>query len=307
LDILRIYQDYGIDHLTEGHRHCRDGWVNTECPFCTGNPGLHLSWNIEDEFYLCWRCGHHPPVKTLSALLSLPTREVLTLIKNYGVVRSYVKKLPVGKKEFMLPSGIVALTPQHKQYLKDRNFNPDKLEKLWGLKSTGPLSYLQDDGIERDYRFRIFIPINWNSEFISYDTRDATDKAEAKYKACPVIREIRERKKILYGNQEEWGDIGICVEGPTDVWRLGVSAFAVSGISYTDSQVNEMSIAFKKIAVVFDDEPQAIKQGRKLVKDLQFRNVDAYQIKIKGDPGSMSKSKAKNLIRNILNKNYDKR
>jgi len=298
MDVLRIYQDYGIAHQTEGHKHCREGWVNTECPFCTGNPGLHLGWNIEDEYFKCWRCGYHPPVKTLSAVLNLPIQDVVTLIQNYGVVRSYVKKIPKGKKKFILPSGIVELQQRHIDYLKKRNFNPSKLEQIWGIKGTGPLSYLK----EFDYRFRIYIPIYWNGELVSYDTRDITDKAFAKYKACPVDREIRERKKILYGNQEAWGSTGICVEGALDVWRLGESACATSGISYTPEQVRELAKAFTKIAVIYDDEPQAIKQGRKLVKDLQFRNVDAYQIKIDGDPGAMSPSKAKKLVKNILNK-----
>lgn len=183
-----------------------------------------------------------------------------------------------------------------------REYNPSKLEKIWGLKGTGPLSYLQEGKDEYDYRFRIFIPIMWNGEMVSFDTRDITGFAEAKYKACPVDREIKERKKILYGNQEAWGNIGICVEGPSDVWRLGESAFATSGISYTQEQVKEMARIFKKVAVVFDDEPQAIAQGRKLVKDLQFRNVEAYQVKIKGDPGDMSSNDAKKLVKSILNK-----
>lgn len=302
MDILQIYRDFGVDHLTEGHRHCRDGWVNTPCPHCIGNEGYHLSWNIEDEFYLCWRCGSHSPIKTLSLLLNVPMNETYNIVKQYGVVRSYVKKLEVGKKEFILPSGLTKLKPRHKAYLTSRNFNPDKIEKLWGVQGTGPLSYLTDGSDVVDYRFRIFIPINWNGEMTSFDTRDITGKAEAKYKACPVNREIKERKKILYGHQEEWRSTGICVEGPTDVWRLGESAFATCGISYTPSQVIEISRTFKKVAVAFDDEPQAVKQGKKLVKDLQFRNVDAYQVNIKGDPGSMGNGDANKLVKNILNK-----
>lgn len=302
MDVLRLLQDYGIDHVTEGHKHSRDGWVNTRCPFCSGNEGMHLGWDIESEYWKCWRCGYHPPIKTLSVLLSLPTNETIALIKNYGVVRSYVKKIPVGKKEFILPSGITALKPRHKAYLKAREFSPNKIERLWGVKGTGPLSYLQDGDFEIDYRFRIFVPINWNSELVSFDTRGITGKTDAKYKACPVNREIKERKRILYGNQEAWGNIGICVEGPTDVWRLGESSFAVSGISYTQDQVKEMAKIFTKIAVMFDDEPQAVKQGKKLVKDLQFRNVDAYQVKIKGDPGSLGSSTANKLVKQILNK-----
>lgn len=276
--------------------------MNTECPFCSGNPGLHLSWNIEDEFFLCWRCGSHPPVKTLSALLNVSTKEVYNIIKNYGVVRSYVKKQTKGKLEFVLPSGITDLKERHRKYLKGREFSPDRLEKLWNIQGTGPLSFLNDNGKEIDYRFRIFIPIYWNGEVVSFDTRDITGLSEAKYKACPVNREIKERKKILYGNQEAWDTTGIIVEGPTDVWRLGESAAATCGISYTQEQVREIARIFKKVAVVFDDDPQAVKQAIKLVKELQFRNVDAYHVKIKGDPGGMGSHKANKLVKNILGK-----
>lgn len=307
MDILSIFHDYGIDYVTDsGHRHAREDWVNVECPFCTGeHEGYHLGWSLDEEYFKCWRCGYHPPVKTLASILSITINETLELIKSYGVVRSYTKKLPEGKKEFLLPYGIMKLKPRHKAYLRDRDFSPSKLEKIWGIQGTGPLSYLRDGDKEIDYRFRLFLPIYWNGEMVSYDTRDITGRDEAtfgKYKACPVNREIVERKKILYGIQDAWGETGICVEGPSDVWRFGTSSFAVSGIAYTPQQVSEMAKAFTKIAVVFDEEPQAIKQGRKLVKDLQFRNVDAYQVRIKGDPGSMGTRAANKLVKNILNK-----
>jgi hypothetical protein len=291
--------------MTEGHKHCRAGWVNTPCPFCSGNEGLHLGWNLEEGYYKCWRCGWHPPIKTLSLLLSLPTSKVLELVKNYGVLRTYKKALPKNKKEFVLPFGVTDLKDNHKRYLKTREFSPDKITKLWGVKGTGPLSYLNG---EIDYRFRLFIPINWNGEMVSFDSRDITGLAKGKYKACPIDREVVERKKILYGNQEAWGDTGIGVEGPTDVWRLGESSCAFSGIEYTQEQVQQVAKIFKKFAVVFDgatvkgEESQAKKQARKLVKDLQFRNVDAYSVSIKGDPGSMSPNDAKKLVKSILNK-----
>ena len=57
MDIERIYRDYNIPHATEGHKHCREGWVNTACPFCSGNEGLHLGYNNADDYYFCWRCN----------------------------------------------------------------------------------------------------------------------------------------------------------------------------------------------------------------------------------------------------------
>ena len=81
-----------------------------------------------------------------------------------------------------------------------------------------------------NYSHRIIIPYIWNSEIVSFDARDATNKQLNKYQACPLEREIVEHKRILYGTQEMWTDTGICVEGTTDVWRLGTDSFATSGI-----------------------------------------------------------------------------
>ena len=298
MDVLRLYQDNDVPFVTEGHKHTREGWVNVSCPFCTGNFGYHLGWNIHENYFSCFRCGFHSPVKTISALLKISINDTLELIKQYGVLRSFIKRKQIDKKKFQIPSNIVPLTKEQKSYLKNRNFNPNKIEKLWGVKGTSPTSRLEG----YKYRFRLFIPIYWNGELVSFDTRDITNKQEDKYKACPKEFEAVEHKQILYGNQEEWGSTGICVEGKTDVWRFGTSAFGTDGIKFTFAQVRIIANTFKKVAVVYDDDPQAIRQAKKLVAELKFRNVEAYRIPIKGDPAEMSKAQAKNFVNKILNK-----
>jgi hypothetical protein len=296
VDILRFYRDFSIDHLTEGHKHCRDGWVNTPCPFCEGNEGYHLGWEIEDEYYMCWRCGWHPPLLTLSKVANMPIFQLKELLPAYGINRSVVQRRAKGKKTFKLPSGIVPLTKPHKKYLRNRKFDPFMLEEVWGVKSTTPLSKLD----VYDYRFRVLIPFMWNGQIVSFDTRDVTDKQKDKYKACPKERELIEHKKILYGNQEAWGSTGLCVEGPTDTWRLGERAFGTSGIKYTHEQVKVIATTFKRVPVIFDDEPQAQIQAKKLVADLKFRGVDSFNVKIKGDPGSLSQKEANELVKKLL-------
>ena len=90
------------------------------------------------------------------------------------------------------------------------------------------------------------------------------------------------------------------VEGPTDVWRLGSLAFAVSGIKYTPIQVRNISKAFKQVAIVFDADPQAKIQATKLVAELRFRGVDAFRVDIEGDPGSMKQEDADYLVKNLI-------
>jgi hypothetical protein len=298
MDIIRLYQDFSIDFVTEDHKHAREGWVNVECPFCTGNPGYHLGWNIEEEYFFCWRCGWHPPVRTISTLLNVPVNEAIDLLHTYEINRTVRVKEKKQSKLFRFPLGtnITGLQGGHYDYLRKRGFDPAELIQKWKLQATGPLGEL--GGV--DYRFRIIIPYTWNGEVVSFDSRDITGKQTARYKACPAEYETISHKEILYGNQEAWTPTGICVEGPTDVWRLGEHAFAVSGIQYTQKQVRVISQTFRRVAVIFDDEPQAQRQAKKLVAELKFRGVDAWNIKIKGDPGDLEQDEANELIKSIM-------
>ncbi len=44
----------------------------------------------------------------------------------------------------------------------------------------------------------------------------------------------------------------------------------------TPAQLRVIAKTFNRVAVVFDDEPQATEQAYRLVEDLKFRNVDAF-------------------------------
>ena len=299
MDIITLYNDYSIPYQTEGHKHCRPGWVNTECPFCTGNPGLHLGYNLQGNFYACWRCGWHPIAPTIAKLLNIPEQEARTIIKQYGLLVPKLTKEPqvrIRVKAHRLPTNAEPLQTSHRKYLTNRGFDPDLLERTWNLLGTGPVSLLD----KINYKHRIIIPFIWNGQQVSFDSRDITNKSRSKYMACPKDRELISHKEILYGKQEYWKETGICVEGPTDVWRLGKNSFCTSGIKYTSKQIREMSKRFKKIAVIFDDDPQATIQANKIVAELKFRGVDAFRVDIEGDPGSMKQEDADYLVKQLV-------
>lgn len=299
MNILQLYQDFGVAHLTEGHKHCRPGWVNTPCPWCTGNPGYHLGFDLQNQHYYCWRCGWHPIVPTIAKILDIKDKEAYHITQQYDIsISLFTKKteLSLAKQEHRMPSGILPLQARHKHYLINRNFNPDQLEQTWGIVGTGPISLL--DHI--DYKHRIIAPIIWDDRAVSFQARDITGKDPLRYRACPKNRELIHHKHILYGNQNYWWTgFGICVEGITDVWRFGYSAFCTFGIKYTMQQLRVIANSFKKVAVIFDDDPQAVVQAKKLVADLRFRGVEAWRVSIKGDPGGMQPEQANELLRNI--------
>jgi len=307
MDIIQLYMDYGVDFRTEGHKHCRPGWVNTSCPFCISEPGhegYHLGYNIQGNFFMCWRCGWHPTVPAIAKLINHSTFEIKEIIKNYGLVLSRSTKEPIVKlrrKSHRMPSHIMPLQRQHIRDLERRGFDSEHLIKLWHLMATGPISTLRDNDYKIDYKFRIIIPFIWNGQQVSFDSRDITDKARAKYLACPADRELIPHKAILYGKQEMWKDVGICVEGPTDVWKFGVNSFATSGIRFTDQQVYWIKKFFKRVFVVFDgQETQARQQANSLVDKLKPRGVEAIRIDIEGDPGGMRQSEADYFVKQLI-------
>lgn len=300
MDIEQLYRDFSIPYQTEGHKHCRPGWVNAECPFCTGNPGLHLGYDTNGNKFVCWRCGGKWAPKAVAALTKTTLQEAFTIISQYGAVGYTQKerKKAIKVKPFKFPGNLTELQENHRKYLEKRDFDSDKLIMEWDLIGTGVFAKLD----EIDYKHRIIIPFVWNGKVVSFDSRDITNKHQNKYMACPSEREQIGHKQILYGKQEKWSEIGICVEGPSDVWRLGFNSFATSGIKYTVKQVRIMAKTFKRIAVIYDNEPQARLQALKLCADLKFRGVDAFIIDLDEgiDPGSLEQKEADYLVKQIM-------
>ena len=298
MNLTQLYQDYNIEYLTEGNKHCAAGWINTHCCFCAGERNYHLGYNLSEDYYHCWRCGGHSAPKVISKLIGVTESEAKKLLRKYKI-RISVSKEPVVKiraKAHKLPSGVGIMKSHHRKYLAKRGFDPEKLEREWNLFGTGPVSLL--DGI--DYKHRIIAPIYWDNEQVTFQARDISDRHALKYMACPKDRELIHHKHILYGKQSKWKETGICVEGMTDVWRLGERSFATFGIQYTPMQLRLIAKLFKRVAVIFDDDPQAIKQSNKLVSELRFRGVQAWEIEIDGDPGSMEQDDADYLTKNLL-------
>ena len=302
MDVIQFYHDFGIPYKTEGHKHCKVGWVNIACPHCTGNPGWHMGFHLTHHYFRCRRCGWKPIVNTLALLANVDYDEAYILAKQYGSLYGYtkpIKEIKPNVSPFLLPPNLTELKTIHRNYLIGRNFNPDELIEIWDIKGIGPLSRVDDN----DYKFRIFIPYYWGGTIISFDTRDVTGKKDVKYLACHKDREIIPHKEILYGRQEYWGSTGILVEGPTDAWRFGPQSCAASGIEYTDYQKMVLGRTFKRLFIVFDaGESAATYQARELKAELQsLYHTEVKQIDIQsGDPGSMSQSEADYLVKQLI-------
>ncbi|HSH52442.1 MAG TPA: hypothetical protein VK982_12030 [Bacteroidales bacterium] len=303
MGITELYQHFNVDYKTGGNKHCTAGWANIHCPFCPGSDDYHLGVHIRTGRFYCWRCGWKPTPKAIAKIIGVSEQKAKELIRQYKINTGSKSAAPEQKEKIQfkphrLPKPYSNLQKQHKKYLKKRGFDPDYLEQEWGLLGTGPVSYLD----KIDYKNRIIIPIFWKNQQVSFQTRDITGKSDKKYIACPKVREKILHQDILYG--KNWSrDTAICVEGVTDVWKLGDSAFAVFGIGFRQMQVRLIAKMFKRVIILFDEEPQAIKQGEILKAELAFRGVDVHQEILKGkDPGDMEQDDADYLVKQLLRK-----
>ena len=297
MNIIQLYQDYSIPYYESGN-NVGVGWINIQCPFCN-DPSNHLGFNLEHNWFKCWRCGFHPTMTVIAKLLNINEQDAQEIIRNYGGMTFFPERSTRSKaqeKPFRFPPGTEPLSKAHWKYLCGRNFDPHILKTQWDIRSTGPMSIL--DG--SDYKHRIIAPITWNRKVVSFQSRAVTDRQIPKYKSCPPEREIVPYKNILYGQQAKWGKTGICVEGITDVWRLGPTAFATFGVQFTVQQVTFMARAFKRIIVLYDNDPPGQAQADKLVAELHFRAVEAGKVNIDGDPGSMAQDDADHLVKEIM-------
>lgn len=300
-DIIQLFSDYNIQSKTEGHKHCRPGWVNTECPFCiseAGHEGLHLGATLDGKIFFCWRCGWHSPSSSIAKLLKISETEAKKLLKQY-VGLSYKTKdaiVKINSKTHKHPSNTGPLEERHIKYLLKRGFDPEQLQHDWDILGTGPISKLD----KINYSNRILAPIYWDGKEVTFQARSISDKSSMRYLACPEDREIIKHKHIIYGRQDMWKDTIICVEGITDVWRFGFNAICTFGIKYTNYQVRLIASTFKRVIVIFDDERQAQDQADNLVADLKFRGLDSWKEKVIGDPGGMNQKEANYLVKQLI-------
>ena len=225
-------------------------------------------------------------------------KQAKELLRKYKSTPGSKKSEPKIKfKPHKLPSGTASMKQQHRKYLEDRGFDADYLEQEWYLLGTGPISRL--DGT--DYKHRILAPIFWDGKQVTFQTRDITGKSNVKYMACPKEREGIHHKHIIYSNPKiSWDSVGICVEGITDVWRLGEQAFATFGIKTTQRQIRLIARQFDRIIILFDDDPQAQQQAKQLQAELEVRGVETIIETIQGDPGDMPQDDADHLVKQLV-------
>lgn len=303
INLQKLCADYRIPIAPKNHQHYRAGWINISCPFCSGHFGYHLGLPIEGFTANCYRCGKHSLYNVIQAITGIEKSKIPGLIQRYSV--GFFRKVSFIKKDrpnkLAMPKPITPLQTKHKQYLIDRNFDPDFLERRWDLRATNHFSSLLDG---TNYSHRIIAPIQFKNRLVSFQTRDITNKQKSKYKACPEKNEIIPHKHILYGWDFAQKNSCVIVEGITDVWRLGAGALATFGVEFTNIQINLILSKFDRIFILFDSD-FAGKEASDLlycslrVNDAKYnkKEVIIEEFPKKIDPADLSQNDANHFMK----------
>jgi len=279
MNFTEILTEYNISISPEGHHHAREGWVQFDCPLCgKGTHGYHMGYNISFGYVNCWRCGHHSLLKVVMEITGLSLDKCRKLLSQIPARRVRIQEKPRGK--LVIPSGVNFLNHAHLKYLIKRNYKPLDLEKLWDIQGIGLSSRLA---------WRIFIPIYYHGEMVSWTTRSIADCSKVtRYISASPEEESINHKHLLYGEDFVRDTIIIC-EGPFDVWRIGCGAVATLGTGYSKKQVIKMTI-FKNRYVCFDNEKEAQQRAKKLCNTLSLYPGDTSNIQLSSkDVGTATK------------------
>ena len=298
INFQQLLEDYNIDSSDK-----EIGWLQIQCPYCissTTGQKKHGGFNLSEQFYNCRKCGWHPLEKIISSLTNLSLRQAKTVLKEYDNENSTkIRKKKIKKETFCLPKYCEKMQPQHKEYLIKRKFNPDKLEREWGLLGTNR---------HGDYKFRIIAPIFLDNKIVSFQSRDITGKSEMRYKVCKTEIEIIHHKHILYGIDKlpltKHKDRCIIVEGITGSWRLGAGCLATFGVGFTQEQIlflikRKIKIAF----IMFDPEEIAQQRAEQFSTLLSGFGIEVKIVDISkdaSDPGELPQSQANLISKELL-------
>jgi len=316
MDVLKLYQDYSVKTPDKGHKHYRDGWVQTECPFCSGDPGYHLGFNLQYNYYNCWRCGHVPLEKGIAGVLGISYKKAKEIIKEYkGISHVPKAKIKAKKRAFKLPNNIYPLTDPStaKQYMNTRGFSNNDIQTLindFGLMRTGATCIFMMNGKPVDLKFRILAPIYYNGEMISWQTRDIRNKSNLKYITCPKESEKMDHKKVIYLPKK--GDLLlrkrhsiILCEGIFDVWKVHLAGFHCGcgfGVDLTMDQIHYLRQFYNHVIFFMDPDKAGQRKSKEIFSQLAFSGVHCSIVKhnLDKDPGDMKVQQIREIVQDHI-------
>ena len=287
LNLNELLRTLGVQFIEEGHHHCREGWIQTDCPFCgKHSKRFHLGWNIRHHYLNCWKCGHHRIVETLAEITGRPIREIKPVVDSLDSHVVFDERIKTNRLE--MPKGIGPLQEGHIRYIKSRGLCPEHLEETWGI---------QGIGLSEKLPWRIFIPFHLQREIVSWTTRSIGEKG-LRYISAAAEQEKVNHKTLLYG--EDFCRHAVIVhEGPFDVWRTGPGAVATCGTGFSRHQL--LRLANYPVRVIcFDSEKPAQKRATELCDLFEPFPGETYQVKLDAKDAAEASDKEIKKLRGFL-------
>ena len=294
-DIYTYLNEVGINYWTEG-RNISQGWTGVKCVWCNDRSN-HLGISPNGYTLKCWKCG-----KKANIVEYIKTVENC----NFNTAKSICKKfssdyLPEAEEEERVhkvefPLGIKdEFEKIHRVYLRKRKYNPRLLKETF---------HLMAGGVVGPFKYRIIAPVYEENKLVTFLGRDITNKAALKYKNLSNSKSIVAAKHCVY-NLDNTDGTAIITEGITDVWRLGsYGVVATLGLVFTTAQVNRLAAKLNRCYIMFDSEPQAIKQAEELGNLLSMAGVDTVEVLelSEGDPADLTQNEVLDLRKSIFGK-----
>lgn len=290
MNFTELLEQYHVPYKTEGHHHCRPGWVQIDCPFCgQDSQKFHMGYSLAYHYINCWSCGAHSVPSVLVELLHITYREARKLLQE--VIPERVREQVQTRGDFHPPYGVGMLQDPHKRYLRGRGFKPAKIQELWQVRGISLAPRLQ---------WRLYIPITYRGKDVSWTTRSISKQPDVpRYLSASTQEESIPHKSLLYGEDYARHAIVVC-EGPIDVWAIGPGAVATFGLSVTNEQIERMS-KYPVRAICMDDNHKAQKVAKRLVNTLSNFPGDTFNVQLNAkDAAEASKQEINQLRKEIL-------
>lgn len=286
-----LMERHGIDIASEGHRHCRPGWIQVDCAFCgVGSQKFHMGYNLQWNYFHCWRCGGHNAWHTMRAM-GIPEKVIAAFIQNNEENRILPGERLPHRGKYKPPDNLLpAFMESHKQYLRSRDIDPAAAFDVWGMRSVGLASVR--------HRYRLFIPVVVGEAAVSWTTRSVNPLSPMRYLSASSAEEAVPHKHLLLGEDLIRSTV-IVFEGPFDAIRIGPGATCTFGTAYSSEQVARIA-RFPRRYVCFDNEPEAQRKQRELVGLLSVLPGETFEVELAAKDASAARKREAAELRALL-------
>lgn len=278
-----------LDSHGIAYRH-RNGWYNVCCPFCLDHK-FHLG--ISDKGYAtCFKCGWHSVESVFSALFDCGYQKAKhiahTMYKN-----SKHDSPSVLSVDFKVPSSGDGLSKLANEYLRERfPYLTDEAYKQ--MLKTYQLTSTRYDYEDALYANRVIFPNLYNGKAVSWQGRDFTGTARAKYILPKKENELIFHKNFLWGIDFVPYDKVIVCEGVMDALSVGAGAVHTHGVKWSKAQACEL-MGFKEVYICYDGDEAGEIGAKSLAKEICHR-TRVKIIKLSGhDLNSCSKQELEDV------------